>query len=218
MVRIAALVAVSSLAPGVAAAQAVQPWPSLSITVPLAPKWRVSGEAVGRIATAQRPSQLETRLQVSRALSPKVSVGGGWAHLNTFVPGARNTFENQAVEQLNWGVGSIGRVSFATRTRLEQRFISGSETSWRLREQVHGALALGGKQQPSLVLWTEPYFALNRTRAQRRTLDQLRTFVGVGVPLSRSTGIELGYLNQRLYRPAGTIMNHAIPLTLSCHF
>lgn len=219
MVRVAAGLLATVLLPTAAAAQAVQPWPTLVVNAPLAPKWRMSGELVGRIAGERRPSQLETRLQVARAIGERVAIGGGWVHVVNYRPGAPDTTENQAVEQVNWTAATLGRFHLLSRTRLEQRFIGGvGATSWRFREQVRAAVGMGGARGASVVLWSEPFVALNHTAAQRRTLDQLRTFAGIAVPVSRGAELEIGYLNQRLYRPAGTIVNHAVPLILSYRF
>jgi hypothetical protein len=200
-------------------AQAVQPWPDILVSAPLTKDWLVSGEVIGRIADDRRTSQLETRIQVGHVFSKSVTVWAGWVHFANYNPSAPNGREDQAVEQLNWNVGSIGRMRFSTRTRMEQRFVRGVDgASFRWRQQVRLAYALGHKGAPSLVLWTEPFVALNRTGAQRHTLDQLRTFVGVSLPISRKADFEIGYLNQRIYRPASEIVNHAIPISLAIRF
>jgi hypothetical protein len=83
---------------------------------------------------------------------------------------------------------------------------------------VRVTYALGGKTAPSAVLWSELFLSLNRTAAQSHTLDQLRNFVGVAVPLSHHADLEVGYINQRIYRPNTTIVNNAIPVSLTVRF
>jgi hypothetical protein len=83
---------------------------------------------------------------------------------------------------------------------------------------VRASVPLGGKTGPSLAVWAEPFLALNKTAGQHRTLDQLRTFVGLSAPVSPHIDIEVGYLNQRLYRAGPTLINHAIPVNLTMHF
>jgi hypothetical protein len=200
-------------------AQSVQPWPDLFVTVRLPNDWTVSGEAIGRVADDSRTSQAETRAQVGRILSKRVTVWLGWVHIANFNPHAANTSEDQVVEQLNWTIGALGPVRLSTRTRLEQRFIEGvGDTSWRWRQQVRVAVPLAPKHAPSFVLWAEPFVALNRTGAQSHTLDQLRSFAGLSFPISERIDWEIGYLNQRLYRRSGTIVNDAVPIVLNLRF
>jgi hypothetical protein len=186
------------------------------VNAAVAKDWNVSGEVIGRVADDSRTSQLETRVQAGHAFSKAVTAWVGWVHIASYNPHAPNGREDQAVEQLNWNIASLGSLRISTRTRLEQRFIQGVDaTSLRWRQQVRAALALGSKRAPSAVVWTEPFVALNRTGAQHHTLDQLRTFAGVSFPVSRQVDLEFGYLNQRIYRASTTIVNDAIPIVLT---
>lgn len=200
-----------------AAAQRVQPWPDLLVTAPITQDWQLSGEVIGRIGDDVRTSQLETRVEIGRTVSKRVTLWAGWVHVASYNPNAPDSHEDQAVEQLNWKVAEIGRARLSGRTRLEQRFVEHVDaTSWRLRQQARLSVGLGdGKRSPSAVLWAEPYFALNRTAAQAHTLDQLRSFVGVSVPLSPHADLEIGYLNQRLYKANRTLVNDCVPIVLS---
>jgi hypothetical protein len=205
-----------SLSSTAASAGTIQPWPDVLISAPVAKGWIVSGQTIGRIADDAHPSQIETRAQVGHVLSKKFTGWVGWVHFANYVPNAANGRENQLVEQLNWNVAVVGPLHLLTRTRLEQRSIRGiDETSWRWRQQVRVTYALGGKTAPSAILWSEPFLSLNRTTAQSHTLDLLRTFVGVAVPLSHHADLKIGYLNQRIYRFNTTIVNNAIPVSLT---
>lgn len=200
-------------------AQAVQPWPDGTISGPIGGGFLGSGELIGRIADDARTSQIEGRLQVGHALGKSVTAWVGWVHIASYVPSGLDTRENQVVEQFNWNIGKLGRFKFSTRTRLEQRFISRvDDTNWRWRQQVRLSAALGGKGKPSAILWAEPFIALNSTKAQTRTFDQLRVFAGVGMALSPHLDIEAGYLNQRIYRASGNLVNHAVPIVVTLHF
>ena len=202
-----------------ACADPVQPWPSVYVSAPLGGKWLGSVEIVGRISDdTTRPSQLESRFQVGRALDRHVTLWAGYVHVVSYNDGRRDGIEDQIVEQLNWNPGRIGALKFGTRMRLEQRFIVGNDrTAWRLREQVKLALPIG-RSRVSALLWAEPFVALNRTAATGRTFEQLRAFAGVSVRVSKRADIEFGYLNQRLWRASGNVVNHAVPLVLSVRF
>jgi len=219
MLKLLSLATLLAAAAVPAHAQSVQPWPDVLVTKPVGDGWIASVELVGRASGDERLSQFESRLQVGHTLGRSLTAWAGWVHFANFVPGAPNTSEDQAVEQLNWAIGSIGRVRVATRTRLEQRFLSNLPgTNWRYRQQLRVVYATGGAKAAGLVLWSEPFLALNRTPGQRHTLDQLRSFAGVTVPVSRALDIEVGYLNQRVYRANDTLVNHAIPLVLTYRF
>jgi hypothetical protein len=214
----AALTCLTSM-PGIANAGTIQPWPDVIISAPVAKGWLVSGEIIGRIADNAHPSQIETRAQVGHVFSKRFTGWVGWVHFANYVPRAANGREDQLVEQLNWSVATAGPLRLLTRTRLEQRFVRGiDETSWRWRQQVRVTYALGGKKAPSAVLWSEPFLSLNKTAGQSHALDQLRTFVGISVPISPNVDFECGYLNQRIYRPNTTIVNDAIPIVLMVRF
>jgi hypothetical protein len=200
-------------------AQAVQPWPDATISGPIGGGFLGSAELIGRVGDDERTSQIEGRLQVGHALSKSVTAWVGWVHIASYVPSGLDTHEDQVVEQLNWNIGKVGRFKLSTRTRVEQRFISRvDDTNWRWRQQVRLSVALGGKRKPSAILWAEPFIALNSTKAQTRTLDQLRVFAGLGMALSPHIDVEAGYLNQRIYRASGNLVNHAVPIVVTVHF
>jgi len=202
-----------------ACADPVQPWPTVSLSAPLGGKWHGAVEVVGRISDdPTRPSQVESRFQLGRALGEHLSLWAGYVHVVSYNGGRRDGIEDQAVEQLGWNPGRVGPIELGTRTRIEQRFIVGNDrTAWRLRAQLRAALPIG-RGPVSAVLWAEPFVALNRTAATRKTFEQLRAFAGVSLRVSKHVEIEVGYLNQRLYRPSGNVVNHAIPLVLSLRF
>ena len=200
-------------------AQAVQFWPKIVVIAPVADGVLVTGEVVGRAAGDDRTSQLVTRLMVGHAFNNHINGWIGWAHSESFVPDAPVRHENDIIEQLNWDLGKLGPLRLSTRTRLEQRFISNTAgTSWRWRQQLRAALPLGNRHAPSLAIFAEPFLALNETSAQRRTLDQLRIFAGISVPVAPHFDVEFGYLNQRLYRTGPTVVNDAIPVTVTLRY
>lgn len=202
-----------------ACADPVQPWPTVSVNASLGGEWRGAVEIVGRISDdPTRPSQVEARFQLGRALGEHVTLWAGYVHVVSYNDGRRDGIEDQAVEQIGWNPGRIGPFELGTRTRIEQRFIVGNDrTAWRLRAQVRAALPIG-HSRVSAVLWAEPFVALNRTAATGRTFEQLRVFAGASLRVSKHADIEVGYLNQRLYRPSGNVVNHAIPLVLNVRF
>lgn len=208
------------LAAPAAAHQEVEPWPTLFVSGALGDGWQASGEVIERVAADRpRPSQLELRLHVGHAIGKRAILWVGYVHVDTFNEFARNGKENQAVEQLSVNLGAAGPFRLSSRTRLEQRFIrgAGGEVQWRFRQQVRVALPLVARG-PSAVAWAEPFVELNRTPPVRRTFDQLRTFAGLSLPITRNADVEIGYLNQYLIRPGKNTSNDVIPLVVNLRF
>lgn len=193
-----------------------QLWADLFVSKAVVPGVLVSGELINRsVDDVSREGQIETRLQVGHVFSRKLTGWIGWVHFTTYAATGRNGIENHAVEQLNWSPGKLGSVAVALRTRFEQRAIRGvGDTSWRLREQARFTLPLR-PGRAALVLWGEPFLAVNRTRAQPYLLDRTRAFVGLNVPLAPHLDVEAGYLNEYLPRPTGKRDNHAFSTVLS---
>ena len=193
-----------------------QIWADAFVSAPVAPGVLVSGEIVNRtVDDVSREGQVETRLQIGHKFSARLTAWVGWVHFTTYAATGRNGIENHAVEQLNWTPGKIGTVAVALRTRLEQRAIRGvDDTSWRVREQFRFVRPLRA-HGPALVLWGEPFVALNRTGAQPYLLERVRSFAGINVPVARHFDIEAGYLNEYLPRPSGKRDNHALNVVAS---
>ena len=214
-----ALACIGSVIATSASAQAVQYWPRITVSGPVADGVLATGELNGRAADDSHTSQLVMRFMLGHPIGSHINGWIGWAHSESYLPDAPVRHENNFLEQLNWDIGKVGPMRLSTRTRLEQRFISNTAgTSWRWRQMVRVAFPLGNKRAPSLAIWAEPFIALNETSAQRRTLDQLRIFAGISVPVSPHVDVELGYLNQRIYRAGATVVNDAIPVNVAIHF
>lgn len=126
--------------------------------------------------------------------------------------------ENRSWQQASYAVVREGPVRVNGRTRLEQRFFNtGSDTGWRLRQQLRVAIPLATGNGPSFVTSGEVLLALNDTDwGARAGLDQLRGFAGVKVSLGSEQAIEIGYLNQFIRREgARDHVNHVGAVTLS---
>lgn len=218
-ITVAAAAAVLTAAPASAATQDTQVWTVLGVSGQLAPGILGAFEATERFTDdVSRLNQVELRAQVGTPLSKSVTVFLGYVHLTTYNPTGSNGIEHQAVEQINWKIGKIGRATLSARARLEQRFQRGVDSvAWRTREQVRLVVRIKPRG-PSAVLWVEPFVSLNRTSAVRPGIDQVRSFAGVSVPISKAADVEAGYLNQYLNRPSGDRSNHALSVSLAYRF
>lgn len=153
-------------------------------------------------------------------MSRNVSLWGGYARVDTRPQGQAATAENRYFQQLLWAPGSVGGVTIALRTRLEQRTVEGAkDTGWRLRQQIRATVPLR-KAGLSAVVSSEPFVALNSTDfGASNGLDQWRNFAGISVPATKRLSVEFGYMNryvQRRGRPDR--VDHIIPLTLGYRF
>jgi hypothetical protein len=167
-----------------------------------------------------RLGQLILRGAAGWEFSKKLSVYQGYARvIDPGVGGRPDLHEDRVFQQVSWTIAKIGRGTLSSRTRLEERWRSdGDGMGIRLRDMIRYVhpLRSDGKG-PKALVYAEPFVNLKGSDwGMRRGHDQLRSFVGLEVPVgdSRST-IEAGYLNQRVNMAGGRIGdNHTLSLTL----
>lgn len=118
--------------------------------------------------------------------------------------GGRATIEQRARQDLNIDhVAKIGPLRIGARLRVEERWRDGSSgTGVRLRPFVRLTLPVTGKL--NLLASHESFVNLAGGAGQRGGYDRARDFLGIGVPLTKKVGLEIGYLNQWT-RGAGTV-------------
>lgn len=151
-------------------------------------------------------------------LNDQVSVYQGYAYVVQPVEGpAPDRDEHRSFQQLSWTLVP-GATELSSRTRFEQRWVDGfSDTGLRVRQmaRLETPFASGTKPLKAL-LSAEAMFAFNDTDwGARGGFDQLRSFVGVEVPLKGKSTIEAGYLNQLVNRTGGeTAVNHVASVSL----
>lgn len=191
-----------------------------------------------RMALGAEPQQMLVRPGVQFTLAPGVRVGAGYAWIATqpygSLPIANPTREHRTWQQLILS-HRAGAFAVSHRYRLEQRWthpllpVSGTEARdegpttyqnrlrYMPRAQANlGALKVGGRPVIGYV-WDELLMPLGGP-TQTFTIGQNRASAGVGVPLSPTTRVEVGYMhlyNAFAPRRANEI-NHT--LWLSWHY
>lgn len=201
-----------AIAPAPALARDPQAWSTLSATVSLGDRWRIGGDLSGRTEANERDDQLLARAQIGRELSKRVTLWLGYVRVETLNDRARDGLEQRATGQLDATLMSRDRWRVVARTRLEARMVRGrDETSWRLRQQLRLVRTVGRLEASAGV---EPFVALNRTATAPRRFEQLRFTANLLLPLTRRASIDVGYINQRLNRSDGRVVNHVVPVTL----
>ena len=118
--------------------------------------------------------------------------------------GGGATIEQRARQDLSVDhLATIGPLGIAVRFRAEERWRDGSSgTGVRIRPFVRLTLPVAGKLH--LLASHESFVNLAGGAGQRGGYDRARNFLGLGVPLTKRVGLEIGYLNQWT-RGAGTV-------------
>lgn len=167
---------------------------------------------------SERLGQLLIRPAIGWQVSPNLALHQGYAHIAQPVKGGRDINEERSFQQATWTIGRIGRGTLSSRTRFEQRWRSdGGDVGFRLREMlryVHPLHASG--KGPKALVYAEGFLAANDTDwGARKGFDQLRSFVGLEIPVKGRTTVEAGYLNQRVNMTGSRIGdNHVVSISL----
>jgi len=175
---------------------------------------RFSNESDGFGQSLVRPG-------IGYAINGQTSLWLGYAWIRTSPSSGSDFDEHRIWQQLIWSK-PLSRVSFLSRTRLEQRFRDdGSDTGWRLRQFFKASYALSGNPNVSLVGYDELFFGLNDTDwGARSGFDRNRLFLGVGWRLGNSGhSMEIGYLNQFTDAASGKdLMEHILSLNVFLNY
>jgi hypothetical protein len=174
--------------------------------------WRWSLES--QVRTRDGVHAVETlvvRFAMTRDLTSRTSVGGGYANSTTFPMIGEALTEHRAFQQYVW-TGRAGTSSIAFRTRFEERFSEGNdEVAYRLRQQVRFTRPFAAHPRFALVAYDEVLVHTNGTNRYGRGFDQNRGFAGVARTITPRVRLELGYLNQYANSRTGADrMNHIL--------
>ncbi len=218
---LSALAAALSPAAAWAANEDFQTWNVLNLSTEIAKHVPMTLEISGRMVDdSGRLGVVIVRPAVGYKFSNAVTVFLGYAHQKTINDGRADVDENRIFQQVNWRIGKVGTATLASRTRLEQRWVSGArDLGWRFRERVQLLIPLKAKKT-QFVISSELFFALNTTDwGARAGFDQARNFVGINFPLSKMISAETGYQNRyQERRGQADRMDHIIPITLNVRF
>lgn len=194
----------------------------------IAPRWSIVPEVQYRRNNfLANPMQLLLRFGIMHHINENVSLTAGYLHVTTdeygALPAKAEFPENRTWQQLQTRFLS-GRFEIVNRYRLEQRWVnspiakgSGWEAgdaiySNRFRLQSRMSVPLTGKsiQNKTIyaVAWDEMFVQWGKNIALN-TWDQNRAFIGLGYRMPKFGRIEVGYLNQRIFKSdARTIENN----------
>lgn len=199
----------------------IQAWAAATATVPVGDKVVIWLEAQGRFSDdATRLGQLLLRPGIGYKVAPSTTVFAGYAYVRTDPVGPVRTTEHRLWQQLSWRALGDGKATTITgRTRLEQRFVNGTnDVGVRFRQLLRLTVPVDGHGTQA-VGWSEVFVGLNDTRAGQRTgFDRLRSFAGVSLPLSKTMRIEPGYMNEYVSGRIDDRVNHIASVTVNLNF
>jgi hypothetical protein len=201
-----------------AATEDFQTWNTINLATSVAKNVPLTMELSGRmVGDSGRLGVAIFRPAIGYKFSDSLTVFLGYTHQKTINDNRADVDENRIQQQINWRIGKIGKATLASRTRIEQRWIvDARDMGWRVRERLQLQVPLKTKGA-HFVLSNEMLFALNSTDwGERAGFDQMRNFVGVNFPLSKTISLETGYQNRyQERRGAADCMYHIIPITLN---
>ncbi|MEW5686625.1 MAG: DUF2490 domain-containing protein [Pseudomonadota bacterium] len=159
-------------------------------------------------------SQFIVRPAIGARIAPDAHAVAGYAYVRTDPENGRTTNEHRIWQQVQFAPvrGATGAPRVISRTRLEQRLFEGrGDTGWRLRQLVRFQTPIAREGAVQAIVFAEGFVNLNATDwGARDGVDQLRTFVGVGLPVRPGVRLEAGYLNQHVFRRGEDRANHVL--------
>lgn len=177
--------------------------------------------------------QLLVRPGINYQLSPTLSVSAGWAYVRTYpygeYPALASFPEHRAWEQVLHQFKLLD-LEWSQRLRLEQRWLGEMAkptptddyelANWRyenrIRYMLRTSIPISASGKTYIALWDEVFFNFG-SKVKGNHFDQNRVFLGIGRKLSASTRVEVGYMEQTVYRRGGSIRedNHTITLWIT---
>jgi len=209
-----AIIASAAASPAMAASHDAQTWLTGAADIQLDDRWALDIEINGRFTdVADRLGESQYKAVFTRQLSPSFSASAGLGRMIKHNAGAGDRNENRLWQAATWSPGEIAGVAVATRTQLEQKFISG-DLGWRARQRISFKRPLN--ERTHLFATGEAYFTLNDTNyGARKGFEQLRLGGGAGYRVSESVTLKASYLNRwKVQAGAEDEISHIIGLTV----
>ncbi|MDI1295636.1 MAG: DUF2490 domain-containing protein, partial [bacterium] len=143
-----------------------QIWTTVTATVKLSDKWRLSQEVVARFSdTRNGLYEIESNTLIGYKLNKQVTLWAGYTHDPQYDGGDFTVMEHRGRQQVTFdNIVKIGPGTLSARLRLEERWREGIDgTAWRVRPYVKFMLPFRAGGKTALVLSHESFFDLNKT-------------------------------------------------------
>jgi hypothetical protein len=191
-----AIAAVLLVLPSAAQADDGQLWLSANARGPVAGRVELGVETIERFGRDGEGGLYESEnIAMLGFRFDRATLAAGYVR-DIVYHGGVATIEQRARQDLSVDhVVRIGPFGVGARLRMEERWRDGSSgTGVRIRPFVRLTLPVTGKL--NLLASHESFVNLGSGAGQRRGYDRTRNFLGLGVPLAKRIGVEIGYLNQ----------------------
>ncbi len=198
-----------------------QLWILPSAKIPLNPDMVAIAEGGIRYSeSADGLAQIFARGSVQVQVSDKISLALGYGHFQNYQAHRRSGTEERPFQQLNWAMGQALGGQWSSRTRLEERLFSRSDTvELRLREQIGFRGAPIGHSTIRPDFSGEILFNLNQTASgQSAGINSIRGKAGLSAPLSEHPDISLAYLGLYVPRTGEDRILHVALTGMTYHF
>ncbi|MFK7840831.1 MAG: DUF2490 domain-containing protein [Sphingorhabdus sp.] len=213
-------ISVAIAAPSLATENELNAWGAATASIDASEDVIVWAEVQTRFTDdASRLGQLLLRTGLGYRLDKTTQVYAGYAYINTDPVGPASSDEHRIWQQLSFRLLGDGKgLTISGRSRLEQRFVEGSDDmGLRYRQQLR--LTAPMSETVKAVVWTEPFIGLNSTDwGQRNGINVWRNFVGIAVPLNDNLTLEPGYLNQYAVRNGEDRIDHVASISINTKF
>jgi hypothetical protein len=174
-----------------------------------------------RIDWLDRWSAVAVRPGVTFYLSDKVRLTAGYAYFNHYPPLGQRTIrtEHRLWQQASWSQGG-GRWQVSHRLRTEQRFNKniandvlqfGYAFNHRFRYQLGLGYLLAGKAEEAgaFTIQVSDEILINAGRQIKLNyFDQNRFTIALGYQISKSSNLQVGYMNLFQQLPNGSVFNN----------
>jgi hypothetical protein len=140
---------------------------------------------------------------IGYAFAPWVSLWAGYAWVPAWIDATgHRTDEQRAWEQLIFDYRSKDGLWFQSRSRFEQRFLTGgSGTAHRFRQLLRLNYRPKQSVPVGIAFWDEVFVGIQDATWAKQGFDQNRAFLGLGVyAFEKLFRVEVGYLNVYLSR------------------
>lgn len=185
-----------------------QAWQLLFVQGSLSERLRAYFEVQPRISNdVSRADRVLVRPALGYQISKQSTVWLGYLW-NPSLQGSRLD-EHRAWQQLTHET-PLSSVALINRTRLEQRFLPGTEEpAVRLRHMVRALVPLTDDAVWSVAVWNEFFLNLTKSHASPAAgFDQNRFFAGPSLKPAAWLRVEPGYLANLINNPGSDRLNH----------
>lgn len=178
-----------------------QQWTVFTVEKDLSKRWRGYFEIQPRFGhDISKLDRLIVRPAIGYRVNSKLSLWQGYGWTPAFEPEFND--EHRLYQQVLYE-DKLGKTAFASRTRLEERFIEGAgSTAVRFRSMLRFMHPISADGRWAAVAYDELFFNLtSASPGPVAGFDQNRLFLGVSRQLNKQLRVETGYLMNHVNVP-----------------